>query len=132
MRTFPADVNCLSSVLEFVRNKMKDAGITDDVMISLELAVEEVFVNIALYAYKGVTCGDVTIRCEAAPEIASLKFVDGGVPFNPFEIGEPDISAETEAREPGGLGFFMVKTIMDVIEYRHEEGKNVLCMSKNI
>jgi anti-sigma regulatory factor (Ser/Thr protein kinase) len=131
MRTFPADVNCLDAAFGFVRGTMEEAGVSDDAATGIELAVEEIFVNIALYAYRTGESGRyVTLRCEAGPEMFSLEFADSGEPFNPLEIGEPDLSLDVMKREPGGLGLFIVKRIMDVVEYRREEGKNVLCMRK--
>jgi anti-sigma regulatory factor (Ser/Thr protein kinase) len=133
MRTFPADARYLGEALDFIRKTMKDAGVADDAAGRVELAAEEVFVNIALYAYKGnEPRGDISIRCDASPETVFLEFADGGTPFNPLERKAPDISLAAEEREPGGLGIFMIRKIMDAIEYRREEGKNVLSMSKNI
>jgi anti-sigma regulatory factor (Ser/Thr protein kinase) len=133
MRTFPADVDFLGAAQDFIRNIMKEAGVSDDEAARVELAAEEVFVNIALYAYKeSESRGDIAIRCEAGPKSVFLEFADGGTPFNPIERKLPDVSLAAEEREPGGLGIFMVRKIMDAIEYRREEGRNVLSMSKNI
>jgi sigma-B regulation protein RsbU (phosphoserine phosphatase) len=132
VRSFPADVNCLGAVQDFVRNFLtNEADVADSAVGSIELAVEEIFVNVALYAYKeSETGGEVSIRCFADPDVVSLEFSDGGVPFNPLEQNNPDITLSAEEREPGGLGIFLVKKIMNVIEYRREDGKNVLYMSR--
>ncbi|MDR3354885.1 MAG: ATP-binding protein [Synergistaceae bacterium] len=133
MRTFPADEDCLGAALDFVRGVMREAGVASDTVIRVELASEEIFVNIALYAYReSESRGDITIRCAAGPEIVSLEFVDSGVPFNPLEREDPDVSLGIEERKPGGLGIFMAKKIMDAVEYRREDGKNFLHMSKRI
>jgi anti-sigma regulatory factor (Ser/Thr protein kinase) len=133
VRTFPAEANCLGKALDFILKTMKDAGVADDEASRVELAAEEVFVNIALYAYKeSESRGDVAIRCEAGPKRVFLEFADGGTPFDPLERKLPDISLAAGEREPGGLGIFMVRKIMDAIEYRREEGRNVLSMIKNI
>jgi anti-sigma regulatory factor (Ser/Thr protein kinase) len=133
VKTFPADVTCLDAVQDFVRNLMEKAGIARGVIGRVELAVEEVFVNIALYAYKeSKSGGDVTVRCFASSETVSIEFVDSGAPFNPMEREDPDVTLGIAEREAGGLGIFMVKKIMDTTEYHREGEKNVLRISKRI
>jgi sigma-B regulation protein RsbU (phosphoserine phosphatase) len=132
-RTFRSDVNCLDAVQAFVRGLMEKAGIAGDVMGRVELVVEEVFVNIADYAYKGSgSSGEIAVRCGADPEIVSLEFVDNGPAFNPLERRDPNVNLGVYEREPRGLGIFIVKKVMDVLEYRREDGKNILSMSKNL
>jgi anti-sigma regulatory factor (Ser/Thr protein kinase) len=133
MKVFPADVNYLGRAQDFIRKVMKETGVADDTAVRVELAAEEVFVNIALYSYsESESRGDIAIRCEAGPESVFLEFADSGVPFNPLDRKAPDISLGADEREPGGLGIFMVRKIMDVVEYRREGGKNVLSMRRNI
>jgi sigma-B regulation protein RsbU (phosphoserine phosphatase) len=131
MKTFPADVDSLPVALDFVRDTMKEAEISQEMATRIELVVEEVFVNIALYAYKeSEPRGDIAIRCAVSPESVFLEFTDSGVPFNPLEREDPDVFLGAEGREPGGLGLFIVKKIMDAVEYRREGERNVLRMSK--
>jgi sigma-B regulation protein RsbU (phosphoserine phosphatase) len=133
MKTFPADVNYLGEAQDFIRDIMKEAGAADDAAVRVELAVEEVFVNIALYAYEGSKRrGDIAIRCEAGPDAVFLEFTDSGAPFNPLERKAPDISLGAGEREPGGLGIFMIRKIMDEVEYRREGEKNVLSMRRGL
>jgi anti-sigma regulatory factor (Ser/Thr protein kinase) len=133
VNTFPADVACLDAVQGFVRDLMKKAGISREVMGRVELAVEEVFVNIALYAYKErESGGDVTVSCFASSETVSIEFVDSGAPFNPMEREDPDVTLGIAEREAGGLGIFMVKKIMDTTEYHREGEKNILRIDKRI
>jgi anti-sigma regulatory factor (Ser/Thr protein kinase) len=89
--------------------------------------VEEIFVNIAHYAYTPET-GSVTIRMSVQENIV-IEFEDSGKPYNPLEKEDPDIKASAEEREVGGLGIFMVKKIMDKVEYRREGNKNILTIS---
>jgi sigma-B regulation protein RsbU (phosphoserine phosphatase) len=133
VKAFPADVSSLDAVQDFAGNLMKEAGIAQEVAGRVALTVEEVFVNIALYAYKkSGTGGEVMVRCGVGPEIVSLEFTDEGSPFNPLEHEDPDVALGAGEREPGGLGLFIVKKIMDAVEYRREGGKNVLRMSKHV
>jgi anti-sigma regulatory factor (Ser/Thr protein kinase) len=133
VKTFPAGVKSLDAVQDFAGNLMKEAGVACEAARRVALAVEEVFVNIALYAYQESEAGgEVTVRCGVGPEIVSLEFADEGSPFNPLERGDPDITLGAGEREPGGLGLFIVKKIMDVVEYRREGEKNVLRMRKHV
>jgi anti-sigma regulatory factor (Ser/Thr protein kinase) len=133
VETFPADVSFLGAVQDFAGNLMKEAGIAHEVAGRVALTVEEVFVNIARYAYKkSETGGEVTVRCGIGPKIVSLEFADEGVPFNPLEYKNPDVALGAEKREPGGLGLFIVKKIMDAAEYCREGEKNILRISKRV
>jgi anti-sigma regulatory factor (Ser/Thr protein kinase) len=130
-KTFPADVKYLDVAQDFVRSVMQEAEVACDTINAIELVAEEVFINIALYAYKGSESGgDVTVRCAVERGCLSLEFSDNGVFFNPLKQKDPDVTLGVEEREPGGLGLFMVKKIMDVVEYRRESGKNILRMCK--
>jgi anti-sigma regulatory factor (Ser/Thr protein kinase) len=95
--------------------------------------VEEIFVNIAHYAYKpGV--GSATIRTEVHEDPLSIEliFIDGGVPYDPLAKEDPDVSLPADQRQIGGLGIFMAKKVMDTMDYRYENGQNVLTMTKKI
>ena len=92
--------------------------------------VEEVFVNIASYAYPEGG-GFAWVEIETGPQSVTVRFSDAGVPFNPLEQEEPDITAGFERRKIGGLGIFMVRKWADQIDYRYEEGRNILTFTKN-
>ena len=97
------------------------------------VAVEEIFVNIAHYAYGG-NPGEAVIGLDVIPNPKSCRIVfrDRGVPYNPLEKTDPDITLSAEEREIGGLGIYMVKQSMDKVEYRYEDGYNILTIEKNI
>lgn len=101
--------------------------------MQIEIAVEEIYVNIAHYAYNP-EIGDATIRCniEQDPLKIIIQFLDNGKPFNPLEHKEADISLSAEERDIGGLGIFMVKKSMDDILYSYEHGKNILTIKKHL
>jgi sigma-B regulation protein RsbU (phosphoserine phosphatase) len=117
----------------------------DRIRGQIELAAEEIFVNIANYAYKGVFAiktdatpegGEVTIECRIKPSpggmrTMTLTFRDRGRAFNPLNYDEPDITLPLEEREPGGLGLLIVKKTMDTIQYSREDGINRLEFSKS-
>jgi anti-sigma regulatory factor (Ser/Thr protein kinase) len=130
--TFRADMECLREVLGFVGDTLRAAGVADDAVGHVKLAVEEIFVNIALYAYKDGARGVVELRCSVRDGAVSLEFEDSGVPFDPLSRKDPDVMAGLEEREIGGLGVFIVKKIMDSVEYCREGGRNLLRVIKSL
>ncbi|MBO4853254.1 MAG: ATP-binding protein [Schwartzia sp.] len=93
----------------------------------VELVTEEIFVNIASYAYPE-TGGFVTIRRSGGegPEGLTLTFIDGGVPYDPLQKPDPDLTLPLEERPIGGLGVFLVKELVDEVRYENKDGKNIL------
>ena len=101
--------------------------------MQIDVAIDELFANIAYYAYPDRT-GEATVRFDfnETTRTASITFIDSGVPFNPLEQADPDVTLSAEEREIGGLGIFMVKKTMDTLEYSHENGYNELTIHKRI
>ena len=118
----------LDAVLGFVSEQLEAADCPIKVQTQIVIAVEEVFVNIAYYAYNTGT-GGALIRTTVGDEVV-IEFEDNGKPYNPLEKDDPNITTGTDEREIGGLGIFMVKNIMDAVEYRREENKNILLIKK--
>ena len=101
--------------------------------MQIDVAVEEIFVNIASYAYEGQP-GSATIRMEVRqnPKSAEITFLDRGIPYNPVEKEDPDVSLPIEKRRIGGLGIYMVKKSMDEMLYERRDGYNILTIIKKI
>lgn len=118
----------LDEVLEFVEGELEENDCPMKIIMQMNIAVEEIFVNIAHYAYKPEV-GSAVIRISVGDEVA-VEFEDQGRPYNPLEKDDPDVTLSAEEREIGGLGIFMVKKSMDDIAYRHENGKNILVIKK--
>lgn len=96
-------------------------------------ASEEIYVNIALYAYGDKTGEtDIVFDFDETTRIVSITFVDNGVPYNPLEKEDADITLSAEERKIGGLGILMVKNIMDDVKYKYFGGKNHLMLIKKI
>ena len=97
------------------------------------VAIEEVFVNVAHYAY-GENQGDVRLDIEFEQETRNITFrmADKGVPFDPLKKPDPDITLNAESRDIGGLGIFITKKTMDTVTYAYENGENILTMIKKI
>ena len=126
----PARLDRLSELLAAVGDTMREAGISGKSQNSVMIAVEEIFVNIASYAYAPGE-GDAAVRLSANPKQTVVEFRDGGMPYNPLARPNPDTSLSADEREIGGLGILMVKKLMDHVEYRYEDGMNVLRIEKS-
>ena len=128
--TLKADDANMQKVNDFIHSFLPeecDAA----VMNQIDLAVEEIFVNIAHYAYAD-GAGEVSVRCGFSSGSISVVFEDDGTPFNPLARKDPDITLSAEERKIGGLGIFLTKKFMDDISYSHEDGKNKLSFSKKV
>ena len=126
----PATNENLGKVIDFINDKLKNSGCTAKFVRQTELFVEEVFVNVANYAYAPGT-GDVEITVKVLKDKVRITFIDQGVKYNPLEKPDPDITLSADKREIGGLGIFMTKKLTDKIEYEYKDGKNILITEKN-
>lgn len=128
-----ASLDNLDTVLQFVDEVLEEAGCSMKAMMQIDLAVEEIFVNIASYAYAPGK-GDAVIRLEIAgnPRCAEICFIDSGVPYDPLKKKDPDVTLSASEREIGGLGIFMAKKSVDDISYVYRDGRNILTLKKYI
>jgi anti-sigma regulatory factor (Ser/Thr protein kinase) len=129
--TVPAQTGRLDEVLTFAGGAARDAGLDIKQLNNVSIAVEEIFVNIAHYAYPSGE-GDVTVSVTVSQDRLTIEFRDSGTPYDPLAKTDPDTSLSADEREIGGLGVFMVKKLMDGVSYRYEDGKNILTMFKDI
>lgn len=123
----------LYTVLGEIENLLDENKCPETLKMIMLVAVEEIFVNIAHYAYGGKD-GEAVIGLDVIPNPKSCRVVfrDKGVPYNPLEKEDPDITLSAEERQIGGLGIYMVKQSMDKVEYRYEDGYNILTIEKCI
>ncbi|MCL2599772.1 MAG: SpoIIE family protein phosphatase [Treponema sp.] len=132
-----ASVSDLDTLAGFIERKLKAAGCPFRERSHVELAAEEIFVNIARYAYRdgenenAKVVVDGRIRATPGGMAITLAFSDFGSPFNPLEHEDPDVTLPIEEREPGGLGILIVKKIIDTIHYSCENGVNRLEFAKS-
>lgn len=125
--TLPAKLENLQSIQEFISSAAADCGFTEDRIQKLQLASEEALVNIFSYAYPEGTDGDVTVTCDCGPETDfQVIFEDRGTPFDMLSVAAPDTGLSLEDRGIGGLGIFFIRQMTDSVNYRRENGKNVL------
>ena len=132
-KIFPAKIETLSQVISFVEETLENYECSIKAQTAICVAVEEIFVNVANYAY-GDGVGDVTISIgfDKESRMVTLRISDKGVPFNPLNNADPDITLSVEEREIGGLGIYITKKTMDVVNYAFENEENILTMIKKI
>jgi len=123
-----AKVENIDEVLGFVSEHLDDCPFK--IQNQIEISVDELFSNIARYAYNPVTGGAV-VRI-AVDDVVTIEFEDDGIAYNPLSKEDPDVTLPEEEREIGGLGIFMVKNMMDSVEYRREGHKNILTIKKSL
>ena len=100
---------------------------------SIDIAVEELFVNIASYAYdSGIGTAIVQVTVNEEPLSVEITFIDNGKQYDPLAKPDPDTTLSVKQRKKGGLGIFMVKKSMDDVIYEYKEGKNILTIKKNL
>ena len=123
----------LDELVAFLEERLDATDCTPKARMQINLAVEEIFVNIASYAYNPET-GKATVRVEVSDEPVSvtITFVDHGVPYDPLAKEDPDVSLSAEERGIGGLGIFLTKQIMDDVSYEYAHGQNILRIRKNV
>ena len=131
-KIFKADLNLLGEVTKFVLDELKKYDINGKIVNQILLVVEEIFVNIAKYAYKDGN-GECTITIyKDKNDIFRCMFEDMGIPFDPLKEDDPDLSVSSKDREVGGLGIYLSKNIMDDIRYEYKDKKNTLTIVKKI
>lgn len=123
----------LDQVISFVDGQLEAADCSMKIQMQIDLAVEEIFVNIAHYAYNPAT-GPATVRVEVKPDGSAviITFIDHGIPYDPLAKEDPDITQTADDRKIGGLGIFLVKKNMDDIHYEYVNGSNILTIKKNL
>ncbi len=126
-----ARVEYLDKVLGFVDEILESADCPVKQQVQIDVAVEEIYVNIAHYAYAPGE-GDALIQAEllSDPKGIRVTFIDSGMPYNPLEKEDPDVTLSVEERKIGGLGIFMVKKSMDEVAYEYKDGKNHFTLCK--
>lgn len=131
--TLAATVENLDTVMGFVEEHLEEYGCPMNTMMQVSLAVEEIYVNIANYAYNPEV-GPATIQVEVheEPMEVLITFMDKGKPYDPLAKEDPDITLSADDREIGGLGIFMVKQTMDDVHYEYANGSNILKISKRL
>ena len=132
-QTFPAKIEALPDVLGYVEQTLEGFECPLKIQMAVCVAIEEVFVNVAHYAY-GDGEGDMNlgIGFDEESRTITLRMTDQGVAFDPLQKPDPDVTLSAEDRQIGGLGIFITKKTMDSITYAYENGENILTMTKKL
>lgn len=130
--TVSATLDNIQSVTDFVEEHLLEAGFPMKTVFQINIAVDELFSNIARYAY-GEDEGEATVRLQISEDnsTAVLTFIDSGTPYNPLKKEDPDVTLDADDRDEGGLGIYMVKNSMDDICYEYRDGYNTLTVTKH-
>lgn len=123
----------LPQVLSFVDEQLEAADCPMKIQMQIDIAVEEIFVNIAHYAYNpDVGTAKVRVEVLSEPPAVDITFIDNGIPYDPLAKADPDVTLSAEERQIGGLGIFMVKKSMDDVKYEYLDGHNILTLKKGL
>lgn len=131
--TIEATPENVDKVIEFIDGMLEEYGCGVKEQMAIDVAVDELFSNIAHYAYNPET-GYATVRVDVKkdPLAVEITFIDHGVPYDPLAKVDPDTTLSVDDRQIGGLGIFIVKKSMDAVNYEYKDGKNILTIKKNI
>ncbi len=121
----------LDTVIDFLDEYLDSKNCDMKKKIQIQLSLEEIFINVANYAYEGETGkAKITLNCENGT--VSISVYDKGKEYNPLNIPDPDTTLSAEEREIGGLGIFLVRKNMDEVNYKYENSENVFTMKKKL
>lgn len=137
-----ATIENFDKVTAFVEDELENNEVDMKSSMQLTIALEEIYVNIAHYAYSKTDAdgnvipntgtGPMKLSLDVSSEQVLMTFEDKGIPYNPLEKADPDITLSAEERDIGGLGIYMVKQSMDDVVYEHRDGKNILTLVKKL
>lgn len=122
----------LDTVNEFVNRQLAQSSCSTDTRVKIDIAVEELFINIASYAYAPQEPGEVLIKMSFTdtPPAVTISFSDRGAPYNPLSHPDPDVTLPLEKRQIGGMGLYLVKSLMDDVQYRYYDEQNEITIKK--
>ena len=129
--TLPAVRENIPAVIDFINRELKNLGCPVKTEAQIDIAIDEIYSNIASYGYDGES-GEVVVRLETEiqPRVVVISFIDKGRPFNPLGLADPDVTLSARERKIGGLGIFMVRKLADEVTYEYADGKNILKIRK--
>ena len=131
--TVEAAIENVPAVTDFVNEQLEELGCPMKAQVQIDVAIDELFSNIAYYAYGGGS-GSATVQVEAEQEplAAVIRFLDSGTPYDPLAAEDPDVTLALDERKAGGLGVYIVKKSMDAVQYEYRGGKNILTIKKRL
>ena len=131
--TVDATVENIDAVTDFVNAALEEYSCSMKAQTQIDIAIDELFGNIARYAYHPqVGKATVQVEMEENTPVVTVTFRDHGMPYNPLNTQDPDVTLSAEEREIGGLGIYLVKKSMDEVLYEYQDGQNILRVKKKI
>jgi len=125
-----SDVRVVARADEWLLDLLHAGGVSDEVAYDLRLGLDEALANIIKHGYGDGAPGAITVRARIGPEIVRLEISDRADPFNPLTAPEPNLSNDIKERAAGGLGIYLLKRVMDRIDYARADGENRLVMER--
>lgn len=129
-KRFPGRFESLGAISRFVKQAAVDTGLDEMGIYSVELAVDEAASNIIEHAYGEENVGDIECSCIIEPDGLTIVLKDKGNPFNPDAVPDVDTGLPLEERKPGGAGVFLMRKVMDIVQFEFRPDGNVLTMKK--
>jgi anti-sigma regulatory factor (Ser/Thr protein kinase) len=130
--TVPAALADVDRVRSFLQDYIAGLALGEEDRLKIELALHEICVNIAMYAYPKGRRGDLAVRIWRDDGSLVIEVRDRGIPFNPVKKKNPDLLIKLRRGDPGGLGIYFFRTLMDGLSYRRAGGQNILTVRKAI
>ena len=124
----PADIKKIRDVIDFLKKDMQEHKLSEKAQFNMVMASEEIFSNIAMYAYEAKENALATVLTSAENGFYYITFIDNGKKYNPLKAKEPDMSLEMKDRNVGGLGIFLAKKLSDTLTYSYKNKQNILVM----
>jgi len=117
-------------VQEIIEQLSQKHGWDTELQFNMNLALEEILTNVISYGYEDKKEHEILLRFSITAEDLTVEIEDDGLAFNPLDQPEPDLNKPLGERQPGGLGIFLVRKVMDQVEYLKKNGKNILTLRK--
>lgn len=126
------DISEISKLATFIGELSEELNFTPELNFNLNLVLEEAVSNVILYAYSKEVQKEINLLANISDNNLIFVLTDSGKEFDPTKVPDADVTLSAEEREIGGLGIFLIRQIMDTVEYQRIDGKNVLTMRKQL
>ena len=126
------DIAEICKLAIFIEELSEELALTPELTFNLNLVLEEAVSNVILYAYGEEKQKEITLLANMSDNNLTFVLTDYGKEFDPTKVPDADVTLSAEEREIGGLGIFLIRQIMDTVEYQRMDGKNVLIMGKQL
>jgi anti-sigma regulatory factor (Ser/Thr protein kinase) len=125
-KKFPGKFTSLERISEFITEEAKSAGLNENGVYAVQLAVDEACTNIIEHAYSGGDVGVIVCECNTLGDGMEVIIKDNGKPFDPDSIPEPQVGVPLEELEMRGAGLYLIRKLMDEVDFKHNEGKGTI------